>query len=229
MSIPHNNHKVIAITVSTNYDDILGIIMPRNAQFFTKWIIVTREDDLATHEVIRKYNYPNVEIMYFDFTAGGNKFNKGGAIRYAQQQIPVEYTGLVLILDSDILLPTNFGEIITKTKFRQHALYSVSTRKDFHSYMHLKNNIVDFEYPKKYIFAGFFQLYKHSPKLLYKSSHNCSKCDLEFILLFNYRKKTIYGLHVKHLGMDGVNWDGRITNTKFIEDCPVKNEDIACI
>ena len=220
---------MIAITVSTNYDDILDIIMPRNAPFFTKWIIITRQDDLATHEVIRKYNYPNVEIMYFDFTAGGNKFNKGGAIRYAQQQIPAEYTGLVLILDSDILLPTNFGEIITKTKFRKYAIYGVNTRDDFHSMSHLLAGKVDFEYYRHRHFDGFFQLYIHNTRLLYKDSMNCSTCDSIFNKLFGQRKKVIYTLHVKHLGMSNTHWNARVNKTDFVMDCPVKNEDISTI
>jgi hypothetical protein len=218
-----------AITVSTNYDDILDIIMPRNAPFFTKWIIVTREDDLATHEVIHKYNYPNVEIMYFDFTAGGNKFNKGGAIRYAQQQIPVEYTGLVLILDSDILLPTKFNEILAPVKFKPLALYGVNTRDDFHSMSHLLAGRVDFEFLRHRHFDGFFQLYIHNTCLLYKDSMNCSTCDSNFKKLFGKRKKAIYTLHVKHLGMANTHWNARVNKTDFVMDCTVKSEDIAFI
>jgi hypothetical protein len=211
---------MIAITVSTNYDDILDIIMPQNAKFFKKWMIVTRSDDTATLDIIRKYNYPNVEVLFFDFTAGGTKFNKGGAIRYAQQQISKEYTGLVLILDSDIWLPDTFPEIMSSIKFHKFALYGAGERDDYYSYSHFINNIVDYAFPRHRQFRGFFQLYLHNPKLLYNNSQDCSVCDMLFIKLFGIRKKIITNLHVKHLGMNKTNWTARMNKTDFVMDCP---------
>ena len=41
-------YDIIAITVSTNYEDILKIIIPQNAKFFKKWIIITKVDDIKT-------------------------------------------------------------------------------------------------------------------------------------------------------------------------------------
>lgn len=218
------HHEIIAITVSTNYDDILDIIMSRNAPFFKKWIIITSKDDTATLHVINKYNYSNIEVIFFDFVAGGNKFNKGGAIRYAQQQIPSEYTGLVLILDSDILLPTNFQQILAPIRFRPFGIYGVDTRDDFHSLSHLLSGTVDFEYYRYKHFDGFFQLYLHNTKYLYESSANCSRCDSAFKKLFGKRRKVIYGLHVKHLGMTATNWNARINKTDFIIDRPVSDK-----
>ena len=77
---------MIGITVSTNYDDILNIIMPQNYKFFEKWYIITDEKDIKTLEVIKKYNYSNVEVIFYDFYANNKKFNKGGAIRYVQEK-----------------------------------------------------------------------------------------------------------------------------------------------
>jgi hypothetical protein len=43
---------MIAITVSTNYHDLLKIIIPQNYKFFDKWYIITCIDDMDTIAVI---------------------------------------------------------------------------------------------------------------------------------------------------------------------------------
>jgi hypothetical protein len=42
-------NKIIAITVSTRYDDLLEIIIPQNYKFFDKWYIITDKNDIATY------------------------------------------------------------------------------------------------------------------------------------------------------------------------------------
>jgi hypothetical protein len=69
------------------------------------------------------------------------------------------------------------------------------------------------ENPHKYYhgnkFAGFFQLYKQC-SYKYKESNNCSWCDIEFKNKFPIKKHL--NLSVKHLGKEGVNWNGRNFN-----------------
>ena len=79
-------NKIVAITVSTKYDDLLEIIMPQNHKFFDKWYIVTHKNDIKTIDVINKFNYSNVITLYYDFYLDA-KFNKGGAIKYCQKEI----------------------------------------------------------------------------------------------------------------------------------------------
>ena len=62
-------------------------------------------------------------------------------------------------------------------------------------------------------FVGFFQLYKQSSIHTYKDSVNCGKCDDDFRNLFNIRYTL--KLSVKHLGKEGVNWNGRFDDTKL--------------
>jgi hypothetical protein len=203
---------MIAITVSTKYHDILEHTLTNNAKFFDKWIIVTDQNDHKTINTICKYKFSNVDFIFFDFYANGKIFNKGGAIRFAQQTIPHDYTGNVLLLDSDILLPNDFKQIIQNTNVQDNSLYGVVCRYDYYSYHNFIKDIVDFEYKG---FHGFFQLYRFRPTILYTDSFNCTQCDLEFNQLF-HRQISIPSLYVKHLGKAGVNWNTRLNTNDLI-------------
>jgi hypothetical protein len=201
-----------AITVSTNYSEILNIILPQNYNFFEKWYIITDPKDEKTINVIRGYSCPNVEIVFFDFYANGAIFNKGGAIKHCQQNIiPSDYDGQVLLLDSDIYLPNNFNDLINNMRIEASTLYG-ATRVDFHSYYNFRNGIVNNHYGLN--FMGYFQLYKQAPHILYKDSNDCSWCDQEFLWHF-HNKVLIPDLTVSHLGRDGRNWHGRKGNDDF--------------
>lgn len=101
--------RIIGITVSTRYSDLLAVIIPLNLPKLEKWYIVTHKDDKATIELCQKY--PKIEILYYDFYSNPRwKFNKGGALRYAQQVVYAHHpTGWYLVFDSDIILPAGIS------------------------------------------------------------------------------------------------------------------------
>ncbi len=214
---------IICFTISTNYDDLLNIILPQNYKFFKKWYIVTHKDDTRTIECINKHNKDNIEILYFDFYANNKKFNKGGALRFAQNIAYDMYpNNPMLVLDSDIYLPDNFMELYSSINIDNDILYSTEIRYDYRS-------LIDFEYDlKKKIYPGssegygFFQLYKinsinHS-KYIYNTSEHCGECDTIFKNLFKLIVP-IKGLKVKHLGYATTynrNWEGRTNRMDFI-------------
>uniref|UniRef100_A0A6C0I846 Glycosyltransferase 2-like domain-containing protein n=1 Tax=viral metagenome TaxID=1070528 RepID=A0A6C0I846_9ZZZZ len=198
---------IVAITVSTNYDDLLDIILPQNHRFFNTWYIITHKDDAKTIEVVNKYNYSNVKLVYFDFYAGNCRFNQGGAIRHVQDILAsMNYNGYVLHLDSDIYLPDNFSELLLRLE--THSLYGVSSRNDYFSYDHFKAGKADRVHSRDHMFQGFFQLYVFSINTRCKQSENCSQWDLDFHKHFKH-KINIPNLHVSHLGHSGVHWTGR--------------------
>jgi len=209
---------MIAITVSSKYDDLLNIIMPQNYKYFEKWFIITDKNDTDTIRVIQDYNYPNVFIVYFDFYENGKTFNKGGAIRYCQERILSElnYEGSVLLLDSDIYLPDNFMDLIQNITIEDDILYGTDKRYDYYSHENFKNKVIDFDYPWSQEFQGYFQLYKYSKEKLYNESHNCSQCDLQFLNYFHTRV-IISRLEVCHLGRSGINWDTRKDKNDFLQ------------
>ena len=58
-------NKIIGITVSKNYDDLLQIAIDNNVDLFEKWYIVTQEDDEKTINVVKKCAFPNVELLFY--------------------------------------------------------------------------------------------------------------------------------------------------------------------
>jgi len=213
-----NTNDLICITVSTKYDDILKICLPQNIKFFKKWYIITDPTDLVTIQLVRAANNPVLDLLFFNFYEGGAKFNKGGAIRMAQLYVnAIHPNSNILLLDSDIFLPDNFGTIMDNTSIEDDTLYGVTSRTD---YYFLKNFLM--EKPSKIYnltdeFVGFFQLYSNTnSKYLYNNSSNCSICDNEFVKLFAHDKCiNIADLHVKHLGRPEVNWNSRRNKHDF--------------
>jgi hypothetical protein len=199
---------ITCITVSTKYDNILNIILPQNYKFFKKWYIITDENDRATIDVIKKYNFNNVEIVYFDFYKNAT-FNKGGAIRYVQEMIDMDE--MVLLLDSDIFIPDKFI-CLEGYKFKYDTIYSF-IRYDYYTYQ----NFIEDKHDDIYdlLFMGFFQLYKNDKTHYYKDSENCKDCDYDFQRHF-IDKKIFTDMVVKHLGKPDVNHYGRDKLDDFI-------------
>jgi hypothetical protein len=237
---------VIAITVSTNYDDLLRIIMPQNAKFFKKWYIITMETDAKTIGLVREFNYPNVELIYYNFKQPNMPFNKGGGLRKAQLHV-LETHGEVptLILDSDIYLPDDFPEIYNSTSIERDKLYSVMRRTDYEKYSDFKSRKNGIIHICSADFIGFFQLYIQTAKKLYKDYKDCGQCDLFFRDLFtthlpdavkhgtntmvdDFRRFKFYKTHncilmplsVCHLGSEHKNWSGRTVCDFLVDDGP---------
>jgi hypothetical protein len=116
---------LIAITTSTRFDDLLAICLPHNYPFFKKWFIITSDKDTKTIDVVNTFkethdNRNCIELLFFDFFAGKRKFNKGGAIRYAQTIVNDRFQDYpILLIDSDIVLPDNFLDIMRSIQPKQ--------------------------------------------------------------------------------------------------------------
>ena len=206
-----NNIEITAITVCVNFYDILSHILEHNSFFFKLWYIVTSPEDTKTINFIKNKQLSNVKILIYNDFYNNAKFNKGGAVRFAQQHIENNTTIInnktqtILILDSDIYLPDNFLEKIPK-KFEDNTLYGVRERRDFWSLDDFLNNENGHYSQSSQTFIGFFQLYKQFT-YKYNNSYNCSECDNNFRDLFP--NKVTLDLYVKHLGREKINWDGR--------------------
>jgi len=201
---------IIAITVCVNYHDILSHMLT-NSKFFSKWYIVTCSKD-ATIELIKNSGL-NIEILLYPDFYKKATFNKGGAVRFAQQHVEkIHKSCNLLLLDADICLPDDFMSKLP-AMLNADTLYGVSGRLDYWTLEDYKNK----KNPRPYVHGskcvGFFQLYKQSSKYMYKDSQNCSECDDEFIKLF--KKKENLKFSVSHLGKEKVNWDGRINALEY--------------
>jgi hypothetical protein len=207
---------MIAITVSTNYSDILPLILEANVRFFKKWIFVTSVNDTPTIHLLMGNS--NIDILYWDFNNSGRKFDKGGAVKYAQEfaydKFPDEW---YLLLDSDICLSKDFSAVAELTgRFDPEAIYGAKNRYDFNKLSDFRNFTNYSKYPLGHKLYGYFQLYKQ--KLFYQPSIDAGLCDIEFTGQFN-KRFFLDGFECSHLGRKKRNWAGRKIGSDFIMDC----------
>jgi hypothetical protein len=205
-------NKIIGITVSKNYDDLLQIAIDNNVDLFEKWYIVTQEDDEKTINVVKKCAFPNVDLLFYplvpgcssendvqspflgeDITASNSdmnftnnvKFDKGGAIKMVQKN----YTSigdLVLIIDSDIVIPKHTKDFIRSNKFKKNKLYG-AIRFDYGSYEDFLSNSNPIHYTdafskKQYRSLhvdGYFHLYVNTG-ITYDRSESAAYPDTWF-------------------------------------------------
>jgi hypothetical protein len=214
---------MIAITVSTNYIDILPFVYERNKIFFKHWVFVTDKNDQETINFLS--NKPDVTVLYWDFQNERRHFDKGGAIRHAQYYVYDKFPNdWYLLIDSDIVLPTDSQNILSAEipkmdkmpGIPETAIFGMDRRLDFSRMSDLlaeKNYTV---YNHKNCLDGYFQLYKE--KYFYAPSRDASHCDAEFV---GYFKKNFLLKDVKcfHLGQQIVNWKGtRKPGSDFVID-----------
>ena len=64
---------IIGITVCVNYAELLKIGLNTNSKILEHIYVITKEDDLETIKVCKKYN--NVEVLYHDFKVGMEWFD----------------------------------------------------------------------------------------------------------------------------------------------------------
>lgn len=145
-------------------------------------------------------------------------FDKGAAIRSIQKihilkENPTEHD-LVLLLDSDIVLPSNFQEILNSKTFESNTLYGAK-RKDFMFY----SEFVEDKNAKIYNsfdLAGYFHLYKYDSTKMCKRAHDAGYVDAEFKRQFS-NTFVFDDIVVSHIGISGINWKGKKTES-FIYD-----------
>lgn len=211
-------------------------------------LVPTKSDDLHRKYIFTPTEMNDIMIPKWDKNYGSDAsspvFDKGGAIRLVQKfymlpedekrikfirnghllyndvkPVMMKSDDIIIILDCDILLPSNVNSIIDKLQIDDNTIhgairedclfYSDSTRP--HTGLPYHNWCID----------GFFQLYKYNNHRLYKRSYSASVCDTQFAQSF-HNKEVIKDIKCKHLGLPRINWNGR-ENINFIDD---RNNDI---
>jgi len=203
---------MIAITVTTNYADILPFVLESNKGIFDHWFFVTDANDSATINLLK--DHPNSTTLFWDFKNQGRAFDKGGAIKHAQSLAYKMYPDQwYLIIDSDICLSHNFN--IDVAALDPNCLYGSSIRKDFYS---ASDFVADENYHQHSVQEtrahGYFQLYKK--KVFYQASRGADKCDDEFYMMFGPNMHMLDTFECRHLGRSGVHWNGRMTTSDFM-------------
>jgi hypothetical protein len=126
--------NLVAVTICINYADYLECIV-RNREHFDHWVIMTVGEDHATHEVCAKYGLDCRQSALLrpdgsDFHAA---YNKGPVLNEGLNLLAHEDSGNILdwaiILDSDVLLPRDFGRRIRALPLEVGCLYAMGGRK----------------------------------------------------------------------------------------------------
>jgi hypothetical protein len=202
--------KIVALTVSTNYSDLLEICISLNKDKFDHWIIVTDKRDALTLKALEAH--PDIIAIFWDPNNNGALFDKGSAIRAAQKLAYSKFPGYwYLIIDSDIVLPAEFDSIRANlAELSTDAIYGAS-RLDYVSEMDFRNRTNGVAYAhsaRRDEILGYFQLFNRP--MLYRPSKDASYCDIEFQYLFRQREN-IDAIVCSHLGIYS-NWKGRRYN-----------------
>jgi len=200
---------MIAITVSTNYIDLLPFVYERNNGCFKHWVFVTDKNDQETINFLVKK--PNVTVLYWDFQNERRHFDKGGAIRHAQYYVYDKFPDdWYLLIDADIVLPLEDQDKIKKFLTIQNenhfseSIFGMGNRYDFSKMSDLLAEINYKHYDNQNMVAGYFQLYKE--KYFYSPSLDASQCDWYFTDFFP--KKIFTDFKCYHLGQSDTHWKG---------------------
>jgi hypothetical protein len=206
------DNRIIAITVSTNYSDILPYTLANNAKYFDHWYIITQANDHLTRQCVADTGSPKITLLDWDFQSQApdpvrpgeftvRYFDKGGAIRHAQQLAYQQWPDhWYLVMDTDILIRSE-RDLITDHLCREH-IYGPGARLDYASYSAYQQGQIHRNYfngdPR---IIGFFQLY-HSQRF-YQPSVDSNWCDVEFTKQWPEHQQEILAITVDHLGYWG--------------------------
>ncbi len=196
--------SLVAITVSTNYSDLLEICLESNYHWFDKWIVITQESDARTRDVLSKY--PEVTVLFWDPRKAGAVFDKGSGVqigqRYAYEMFPNSW---YLLIDSDIVLEGDRLRFVNSLNQRSpQGLFGIH-RWDYESIEDLKAKTNSKKYIDSQEFHGYFQLY--ATPYLYTRSKDAGVCDLKFRALFRDRS-LLASPQASHMGQES-HWRGR--------------------
>ena len=226
--------SLIGICVSYKYFDSFKFMLPINYRHFEKIYLLTQEDDIETIEFCKQFN--NVIVLFYNFKNNGKKFDKFGALNYAQQKVYNNHpNSWYLIIDSDIILPNNFIDILTRENLNENCIYGAIRSNVLKSSELLnKKNVINENIDWKYnnilclkntppSILGCFQLYKK--KVFCRDDFiNAGKGDYHFgydnFNIFCNLENILYF----HLGKTGVNWNGKVES--FIDDINISLKDI---
>ena len=232
----NNSFPLSGLCISYNYFDTLKFMLPINYLHFEQIYLITQTDDIDTINFCKQFD--NITVLFYNFKNNNKVFDKYGAIKYAQEIMYKEYpNNWYLIIDSDIILPNNFIDILIKENLQPECIYGALRYNLLKSSELLyKVNILNNKENKNYIFnnillnknkppsiLGCFQLYK---KHYYQNTNfdNAGHGDYNFgytnFTLFCNLENIIYF----HLGPTGKNWNGKVEF--FIDDSNIQLTDI---
>jgi len=195
---------LVAITVSTNYADLLKICLEANYNWFDNWIVVTQESDTQTRNALAAY--PHITVLFWDPKNAGAVFDKGSGVRLGQKHAyKMHPNSWYLLIDSDIVLDGKPLALVNELKScSSKGLFGIE-RWDYSTLDDLKSKTNGARYMGSRDFHGYFQLY--AKPYLYTRSKDASMCDMKFRGLFR-KRVLLTSPRASHLGQES-HWRGR--------------------
>jgi hypothetical protein len=231
---------LIGLCVSYDYYDTLQFTLPVNYLHFDKIYLITQVNDVKTIEFSQRFD--NVELLFYNFTNNNNnnkKFDKFGGLNYAQKiAYKAHPDSWYLILDSDIVLPNNFIDILIKENLNTECIYGAIRNNVLKTSELLnKKQIINKDENKNFVYnnilyfnntppsmMGCFQLYKK--KVYYRTTIDNTEGWADYY--FGHDNFDTFcnldNLTYFHLGETGVNWGGKVIS--FIDDIGISLNDI---
>ncbi len=145
-------------------------------------------------------------------------FEKGLAIRYVQKYLlkNVKEQDLIILLDTDIILPHDFSLKLDNYNFKQNTLYGCKRKEFLFLDDFLSGQNIFSSSPPWEVAAGFLQIYLgHHKDKLTKRTRTCAWVDWEFRCQFPDIEDLPFT--VSHLGSDSLNWKGKKLQTFYID------------
>lgn len=155
------NNRLTAIIAAVGYDDILDITLSENSDKIDDIIVVTDTADVKITDVCKKF--PNVTVCHTNaFYANGSKFNRGLAYNLIMDW-RMDTLDWVLLLDADIVLPSDFRGKMILSDFDTECFYGcrrrdIQTYKDWEKVKNDKSALNSYTLFRG-IGYGFFQLF----------------------------------------------------------------------
>lgn len=211
--------KIDTIIVSVDYNDFLVLSLENNIKYLDNIIVVTSSKDHLCKRICDNFGVKCIitDRMY----ENGAKFNKGKAINEGIKSI--QNPEWILLLDADIILPSNWSDLVISNIFIKDAMHTCSRNiiENYQDYQRWLNGeeVGRLETSKGF---GYFQLFNINNLSFFgknpifpETSDNAAWSDITFRDKFNQIKEL--PMSVVHLGKAYVNWKGRNTD-KFIDD-----------
>jgi FkbM family methyltransferase len=226
---PTKLRSLCAVTISVHYTEELEHALP-NRNHFDRWIIVTAPDDLRTQNFCKKHGLECIISMRLK---EGGTFNKGKAINDGIAEL--RNADWILLIDSDIILPEDFRDVLHAQLLDRKALYSlqrvlcsnaaalqkyrtnpsiaireVSLLALWSTHAAYDPSICDDLLRASVPFIGYFQLFHASTGLRYPEQYpTAGDSDLEFMEYFPSTRRRLLPLECAHLGMPFKYHEGR--------------------
>jgi hypothetical protein len=211
-------------------------MLPVNYAHFEKMYIITQKNDTKTIQLCSKFK--NVIVLYYNFKNNNKTFDKFGGLNYAQEIVYKKHPdSWYLNLDSDIILPNNFIDILIKENLNPECIYGIIRNNLFKTSelldkKQIVNNIENINFENNHILywkehpptiIGFFQLYKkkcyHRENLMDASHGDNYFCHDNFKLFC-----MLDNILCLHLGYFNKNWYGKVAS--FVDDVTIQLKDI---